>query len=253
MVKVGIALSGGGSRGIMHIGILKAIDEAGIKLSMVTGTSAGAIVGAFYCSGYAPDSIMEIIRETKLIKYVRPAMSTSGLLNIDAVGSVFRRYIKNDSFESLNIPLVVAATNVGRGLPEVFDHGMLITSVLASCAVPVIFRPVQINGESYIDGGILNNLPVEPLIDKCDFIIGSNCNAVSKNYKIGNIRSLTERSLLLAIGVNTSEKKKFCHLYLEPEGLKDYGGFDFSKSEEIFEIGYQYGKSAIAVNKEMFS
>ena len=82
MKKIGIALSGGGSRGIVHLGILKAIDESGIKLSMVTGTSAGAIVGAFYCSGYSPDNIMEIIMETKLFKYVRPAISFSGLLKM---------------------------------------------------------------------------------------------------------------------------------------------------------------------------
>lgn len=245
MKKVGIALSGGGSRGIVHLGILKAIDEAGITIHMVTGTSAGAIVGVFYCSGYSPENIMEIIRETKLIKYVRPAVSVSGLLKLDTIISVFKKYIKKDSFEALNVPLIVSATNVKKGTNTFLHDGPLIKSVLASCAVPVIFKPIELNGESYIDGGILNNLPVEPLIGHCDVIIGSNCNPVSENYVPGNMRSLLERSLLMAISVNTLTKREQCDLFLEPEGLANYGGFDFLKATEIFEIGYSYGRSMI--------
>ena len=245
MKKIGIALSGGGSRGIVHIGILKALDDAGIKISMVTGTSAGAIVGALFCAGYSPDNIMEIVKETKLIKYVRPAISFSGLLKLETLISVFKKYLKNNSFEALNTPLVVAATNVKKGINTFLYDGPLIQSVLASCAVPVIFEPIKLNGETYIDGGILNNLPVEPLIGHCDIILGSNCNPISENYEPGNMRSLIERSLLMAIYVNTFSKKGLCDLFLEPEGLKRYGGFDFSKADEIYTIGYEYGKSII--------
>ncbi|MCK5280105.1 MAG: patatin-like phospholipase family protein [Cyclobacteriaceae bacterium] len=245
MKKIGVSLSGGGSRGIVHLGILKAIDEAGIKLSMVTGTSAGAIVGAFYCSGYSPDNIMEIIMETKLFKYVRPAISFSGLLKLETIVSVFKKYLKNDSFDALNIPLVVAATNVRTGTNAFLHDGPLVQSILASCAVPVIFEPIKLNGEIYIDGGILNNLPVEPLIGHCDVIIGINCNPISENYEPGNMKSLLERSLLMAISVNTFSKKGLCDLFLEPDGLKNFGGFDFSKAGEIFQIGYEYGKSSI--------
>lgn len=251
MKNIGISLSGGGSRGIVHIGILKAIEEAGIEISMVTGTSAGAIVGLFYCSGYSPDSIMGIIHETKLIKYVRPAISFSGLLKLESIISVFKKYIKHDSFDALKIPLVVAATNVKKGSNTFLHDGSLIQSVLASCAVPVIFEPIQLDGELYIDGGILNNLPVEPLIGHCDVIIGSNCNPISGNYEPGNMRSLLERSLLMAINVNTFAKKEQCDLFLEPEGLKKFGGFDFSSSNEIFNIGYEYGKSIIDKIKQL--
>jgi NTE family protein len=245
MKKIGISLSGGGSRGIAHIGILKALDEAGIRISMVTGTSAGAIVGAFYCSGYTPDSIMEIIRETKLIKYVRPAISHSGLLKLETIVPIFQKYLKNDAFDALQIPLIVAATNVRLGENTFLHEGELIRSVLASCAVPVIFEPINLNGEIFIDGGILNNLPVEPLIGHCDIIIGSNCNPISQNYQPKGMKSLLERSLLMAIGVNTYLKRENCDLFLEPQGLQNLGGFDFSKGAEIFKIGYRYGKSMI--------
>ncbi len=243
MEKIGISLSGGGSRGIMHIGILKALDEAGVKVSMVSGTSAGAIVGALYCSGYAPDEIMDIIRETKLISYVRPAVSLSGLLNLENVESKFQKYLKDHTFESLKIPLVIAATNIVRGSVAYLKDGPLIKSVLASCAVPVIFKPVKINGDTYIDGGVLNNMPIEPLMGNCDFVIGSNCNAISDNYAPGNIRSLIERTLLLTMNLNTHAKQHQCDVFLEPDGMKRFGGFDFSKASEIYQVGYEYGIS----------
>ncbi len=251
MKKIGISLSGGGTRGIAHIGILKALDEAGIRISMVTGTSAGAIIGAFYCSGYAPDSILQILQETRIARYVRPAMSKAGLLKLEKLSPLFNRYIKNDTFDALHIPLIVAATNVRLGKSAFFSSGELIKSVLASCAVPVIFRPIRLNGEVYIDGGILNNLPIEPLIGHCDVIIGSNCNPVPEDYEPGNIRSMVERSLLMAIGVNTYLNKDKCDVFLEPEQLKAYGVFEFSKTMEIFQIGYEYGKSKIGEIKQL--
>jgi NTE family protein len=243
MKSIGMALSGGGSRGIAHLGILKAFDEAGLKISMMSGTSAGAIVGLFYCSGYSPDNIMEIIRETRLIKYVRPAISKSGLLKLESIVGIFKRYIKNDTFDDLNIPLVVSSTNIKKGKNKFFGDGSLIWSVLASCAVPVIFQPVKIGEDYYVDGGVLNNLPVEPLIGQCDVVVGSNCNPVSEAYEPGNMRSLLERSLLMAINLNTFSKREICDLFLEPAELKRFGGFDFSKATEIFEIGYDYGQS----------
>jgi NTE family protein len=245
MKKIGISLSGGGSRGIAHIGILKALDEAEIRISMVTGTSAGAIVGAFYCNGYSADSIMEIIHETKLINYVRPAISLTGLLKLETIAPIFQKYLKNDAFNALQIPLIVATTNVRLGKNTFLHNGELIRSVLASCAVPVIFEPIHLHGEIYIDGGILNNLPVEPLIGHCDIILGSNCNPISQNYQPKGMKSLLERSLLMAIGVNTYLKRENCDLFLEPEGLQNLGGLDFSMAEKIFKIGYEYGKSMI--------
>jgi len=245
MKSIGISLSGGGSRGIVHIGILKAFDEAGIKMSMVSGTSAGAIVGLFYCSGYSPDNIMQIIRETNLIRYVRPAVSVSGLLKLESIKAAFRKYIKIDSFSQLQIPLVVSATNLVKGTNRLFSEGLLLQSVLASCAVPVIFQPIKIGDEVFIDGGVLNNLPIEPIVENCDIAIGSNCNPVSESFQPGNMKSVLERSLLMAINVNAVAKKKLCDFYLEPVGLQNYGGFDFSKSDKIFEIGYEYGKSKV--------
>lgn len=244
-MRIGLALSGGGARGVGHLGILKAMDECEIKISMITGASAGAIVGAFYCSGYAPEEVMEIIKSVKLYRYLRPAMSRSGLLKMDPAENIYKKYIKAENITELKIPLAISATNVRRGKNKIFDKGPLIKAVMASSAVPVVFEPVTIDDEQYIDGGILNNLPIEPLLDNVDKIIAVNCNPIDDDYQTGNMKSLLERSLLMAINMNAYAKKPLCDFYLEPEGLKKFGGMDFSRAQEMFDIGYEYGHRII--------
>ena len=241
-MHLGLSLSGGGARGISHIGILKAFDEYGIKFSMLTGTSAGAIVGAFYCAGYSPDEIIDIIKSVKLYKYIRPAISKSGLLKMGTTKAIYEKYLP-PKFEDLSIPFVIAATNLRQGTNTFFSHGQLIEPVMASSAVPVVFDPVKIENELYIDGGILNNLPVEPLIGHVDKIVGINCNPIGEQVETGNMKSLLERSLLMAINVNSYNKKGQCDLFLEAEGLKGFGAMEFAKAQQLFDIGYEYGKT----------
>lgn len=239
-MKIGLSLSGGGARGIAHMGVLKGLEEIGIKPTMITGTSAGAIVGAFYCYGYSPDEFFEIIKSTRLFRFIRPALTGKGLMHLSAVEDLFKKYFENDSFEALKTPLVVASTDVKKGKSVYFYQGALIKAVMASSAIPVIFNPIEMDGQLYIDGGILNNLPVDPLVGHCDTLVGVSCNPVQDDFEMKNMKSLLERSLLMAINVNTYQNRGKCDLFLEPEKLKKYGAFDFNKSEEIFEIGYHY-------------
>lgn len=241
-MKLGLSFSGGGARGISHIGILKALHEEGIEVAMISGTSAGAIVGAFYCYGYSPDEIFDIVRSVKLFRHVRPAINRSGLLKMDPTEAIYKRFLVENDFSALKIPLVIPATNLRTGKVAYFASGPLIPAIMASTAVPVIFNPVKIDGECYVDGGLLNNLPIEPLIGHVDKIIGVNCNPLSENYKVGNMKSLLERSLLLAINLNSYSKKEECDLFLEAPALKPFGGMSFNKAQFIFDIGYEYGK-----------
>jgi len=239
-MKIGIAFSGGGSRGIAHAGILKGFQQFGIKPEIITGTSAGSIVGALYAYGYPPDEILKIILKTKLLRILRPAFTWAGLLTLEKTYDFFKSLLPTDSFESLKIPMYVCATNLKNGRPTFFSSGSLIRSVMASSAIPVIFSPVEIDGTHYIDGGITNNLPVEPLIGHCDRIIGMHCNPVDKNYDTGNMKELLERTFIMTINGNVEKRKSACDLFLEPYELKNYGAFDFAKAEDIFRVGYEY-------------
>jgi len=166
-MKIGLTLSGGGVRGVAHLGVIKALEESGFQFARVSGASAGSIIGAFYCNGYSTDEILEIIEKTSLYKLVRPALSWRGLLKLDNAVKGFKTYLPHDSFEGLKTPLHIAATDINKGETKYFHEGPLLKVIQASSSIPVVFDPVNINGSVYIDGGILNNLPVEPLLGIC--------------------------------------------------------------------------------------
>jgi len=242
-MRIGIALSGGGAKGFAHLGILKALEEFGITISEISGTSAGAIAGAFYCSGLSPDKTLEIISSTGFLKSVRPAWSWTGLLSLDGFKEVLHKYLPDNSFESLRIPLTIAATEIRLGKVAYFNSGELISRVIASSSIPALFDPVVLDGHVYVDGGIMDNLPVRPLVGKCDFIIGCHSNPVDQRLDIKNVKEVTERSLLIAISVTSGYSKAQCNVVLEPPDLARFSTFDLSRGKEIFEIGYSYTKA----------
>jgi NTE family protein len=241
-MKIGLVLSGGGAKGMAHLGIIKALEEFGLKFSAISGTSAGAIAGAFYCSGYKPDEILDIIVSMGFLKSIRPAWAWTGLLRMDGFKDVMEKYIVKRNFEDLKIPLIVSATEIRHGKIVYFDTGELIPAVIASSSIPALFDPAILDGNVFVDGGIMDNLPVRPLVGRCDLIVGSHSNPVEQRFDIKNVKEVTERSLLIAINVNTSHSKALCNLVIEPPELAKFSTFDLAKGKEIFEIGYQYTK-----------
>lgn len=239
-MKIGLALSGGGARGIAHIGVLKALNEMGVRPSVLSGTSAGSIVGALYAYGYVPDHIFDIIKNVSIFRSVRPAWAWSGLLTMDGLRELLNEALPEDSFEALKIPLTVAATEIRKGEINYFTTGELIATIVASCSVPAVFNPVRFNGGLFVDGGICDNLPCKPIADSCDLLIGSHCNPISNNFDPKNLKSVVERSLLMAINGNTRISKSMCDVVIEPRKLDRFSSFEIAKAKEIFEIGYEH-------------
>ncbi|MDN4164073.1 patatin-like phospholipase family protein [Cytophagales bacterium LB-30] len=244
-MKVGLALSGGGARGIMHLGVMQALSEAGIVLHALSGTSAGSIAGALVAHGIPPKEALQIIKDTSLLTIVRPAFSKSGLLKLDKLAHILRKHIPHDSFEGLQIPLTVVATDLQKGVSHYFNEGELAMPVLASSCVPVVFDPISFNGNVYVDGGLLDNLPVSCLEGKVDIIIGSHCNPIDTNFSVTHGRRVIERSLLMAINGNVQMSKAKCQVVIEPEAISKYSGADLSKADELFYIGYQHTQQQI--------
>lgn len=246
--KIGIALSGGGVRGISHLGVLKGLNEAGIYPTKVSGTSAGAIAGAMYCNGYKPEEVLKIIVETNYFKFMRPAISLTGILKMNSVGELFKLYLKHDDFAQLQIPLTVAATDIKKGKVIYFSEGELINPILASSCIPGMFDPIVIGKRHLIDGGVLNNLPVEPLDGICDYVIGVNCNQLPEETNIKNMKSLIERSVIMAMNSNVYSRKSKCDFFIEAPGLGKYGVFDIKKAPELFQAGYDRVQQFIEEN-----
>ena len=239
-MEFGLVLSGGGVRGVAHLGILKAFEEWGIRPTIISGSSAGAIIGSLYSYGYKADEVYEIVHKAKLINILRPALTIKGLLSMERAYDFFYQILPENTFDSLKIPLFVCATNVRTGDPVYFNSGNLIRSVLASSAIPVLFTPVQIQNEHYIDGGVANNLPVDPLINAGRKIVGIHCNPIDRDFNLKNMKNLLERTFILIVNANVERKKKHCHLYLEPYLLKNFTALDFSQVDEIYKLGYQF-------------
>ncbi|UFH56083.1 patatin-like phospholipase family protein [Spirosoma sp. KNUC1025] len=242
-MKIGLVLSGGGARGIAHLGVIKALHEMGISISQLAGTSAGAITGALFAQGYSPDESLKIIESSSFVRHLRPAWNRMGLLRLDMVVDLYRKYIPHDSFEGLQIPLHVVAVDLNAGELTVFDKGELIRPVLASCCLPGIFEPMLINKRQFVDGGVLNNLPVDIIENKVDFVIGSHCNVLGPRQPIRSMRGVIERSLVLAVQSKTRDRFSKCNVLIEAPQLSQYSTTDISKARELFRVGYQYTRS----------
>ena len=237
-MKIGLVLSGGGIRGIAHLGVLQALTEAGIKFCRISGTSAGSIVGALYSQGMEPHEILKIFLKTKLYKFLRPAFRNAGLLSLDNTKSLFLEHLPHDSFEGLKIPLVIAATNFSEGKLRYFSSGKLIEAVLASCSIPGVFKPIIIEGKMYVDGGVLDNFPIEPIRKECDFIIGSSCNHLPTVSTISNFRHLFQRAAIMSINSDMENKCQYLDVLIEPKGMGATSVFDIKKTEEIYWLSY---------------
>lgn len=241
--KVGIVLSGGGVRGTAHLGILKALEELGIQPSIISGTSAGAIAGAFYAGGYAVNEILEIIKKVHFFNLFNIRLTKQGVFNMSAFEDMYHEYFPENSFEKLKIPLYVSATDILKGEVAYFSSGDLAQSLLASSCIPLVFQPIKFSQKLYVDGGIMNNFPIEPIIGKCDVIIGSYVNSIKKEAHKIPLNDIIDRSFHLAVRSAIDHKIDQCDLIIEPPNMSRFNIFDIKKMDQIFEVGYNYAMS----------
>ncbi|WP_243770737.1 MULTISPECIES: patatin-like phospholipase family protein [Mucilaginibacter] len=249
--KIGLVLSGGGVRGVSHLGVMQALTDQGIRFSHISGTSAGAIAAAFFAEGYAPKEILHIIKENSLLKLLRPAFGSNGLVSILHARTLINKYIPHNSFQKLQTRVTIPAVDLGEAKLVYFTEGELDIAILASCCLPGIFKPIMINNHMYVDGGILNNFPVEPLVGNCDLIIGSCCNHLPVVTTIKSFGNLVDRAAMIGINANLSSHKMLCDIVIEPHGLGGYGIFDTDAAEEIYMIGYEEGLKTIRANEKL--
>lgn len=239
--KLGLALSGGGARGIAHIGVLQALEEQDIYPDVLSGTSAGAITAALYSAGMSPAEMLQFVRESKFWKIFQLGFQLDGLAKLTYLQERLQEVIAADDFGVLQKDLFVAITNLNKGEIEYRQSGKLFQPILASCSIPLIFKPVEIENELYVDGGLLSNLPVRPLQESCDFIIGVNVmpNFPVSSREVQNFLGIALRTFELSIIANTSNSLSGCDVLIEPEGIRPFHIFKFQRYREIYEIGYQ--------------
>ena len=251
-MNLGLVLSGGGMRGAAHIGAIKALEEHNLYPTHIAGTSAGAIVGALYAYGYKWEDMMKFFKSTQILDIKKYALNKPGFIDAEKFYPDFKKYIKNDDFSFLKKGLSITATNILNGNLEIFDKGELIRPILASAAIPGIFAPVKINDSYYIDGGSLNNFPVDLLKTSCDKIIGVYVNGFD-TISINDLKHshhVIERAFKLKSVKEDQVKFNDCDLIISPKELHNYGTFDKKFLEDIFKIGYDATIKALVNNND---
>lgn len=240
MPKTGFVLSGGGMRGVAHLAIFDVLKELGITPDIIAGTSAGAICGAFFAAGYNSAVSLEILRESKIFHFNNVVINKPGFLNINVLQSLIEKHFPTNTFESLPIPLTVTATDIVNAQLQYFSGGTLSKAIAASACIPVIFEPVAYNDTLYVDGGIMNNFPVEPLLGAADIIVGLHVNAIGKSGKKLYKHNILERSFHLAINNTVHQKVKYCHVFIEPPDMTRFSMFDQKQIDDIYKYTFDY-------------
>ena len=223
-----------------HIGALKALNERGIFPQVISGVSAGAIIGSLYADGYTPDEIFELLHGLDVFKMLKIRRPRLGFLKPDGLKQTLSKYLKAKTFEELNTPLYVAATNLSKAQLEIFSSGNLVDAIMASTAFPMLIRPYEINGCLYVDGGLMNNLPVQPLLGQTDKIIGVYVNPVKDQSGRFRIRNYADRIVHIGLRANIINSIEKCDLFIEPNSLLEYNLLKVSAAKTIFEIGYEH-------------
>lgn len=237
--KTGLVLSGGGTRGFAHLGVIAALLEKGIKPDIISGTSAGAIVGAFIAAGKSPQDILNIFKKGSFFNYTKLQIPRDGLMKLDGLKEVLQKEIQAINLEELEIPLFIAVSNLNRGTVEYRNTGLLGETVLASSSIPILFAPVVIGSEMFVDGGLLDNIPVEPIKLDCEQIIVSNISPVNPVENFKNLIQIATRTFYMSVNANMKQVRKYATYYIEPEGIDKYEVLSRSHADELYKLGYE--------------
>ena len=239
--KLGVSLSGGAIRAVAHLGFLSRLIEEGLTPSKISGVSGGAIIAAFVCDGYTPKETLSIFKEYQISRFFSPTWAP-GLMSMSRLHKAVKKHIRTTTFEEFKIPLYIYATNLNTEKLATFHSGDILNPLIASCSIPVLFKPVMIDSNSYVDGGVIDNLPIKDLKD-CDVTIGINVNPRIGEKSISNMMSVAMRVFkLITYSHSTYHKNEFDY-YMCPKDLKNYKLFDGRKIDEIFHIGEQSADS----------
>jgi NTE family protein len=273
--KIGLVLSGGGAKGLAHIGILKAIDSAGLRIDYITGTSMGSILGGLYAVGYSADSIEKITRHIDWDLLLSNQSGTRSMIMDEKseydkydvelpwvnhwfrfstgviegqelwmkFAELFRPVYNIKDFSKFSIPFKCIATDVSTGEAVVMDTGEIVPALRASMAIPGIFTAVDYGGKRLVDGGIVHNFPVKDVREMgADIVIGSNVSGpLRRRDQVTNALQVLLQIVFFREAVDTREQIPLCNIYVS-QPLEKFGMGNFGEASKILEEGLEEGR-----------
>jgi NTE family protein len=245
MKETGLALGGGAVLGAAHVGTLRAIDDFDIKIKYIAGTSIGAFVSAFFAFGKNWKEIKEIALELKWIDITGISLSQYGLLSNEKLGELIIEHIGDKNIEDADIPLAIIATDITSGEKIVLDKGSVADAVMASTCIPGIFKPVEINGKMLVDGGIVENVPINTARKMgTEFVIGVDLNAKHTYEKPDNILDVMINSFHLLLQQSDKLQTEDADILIQPD-LSRFNRSDMGQVEELMKKGYEDSKKIL--------
>lgn len=247
-MTIGLCLSGGGARGAYHIGVLKAIEEKEIDINVCSATSVGALMASLYFGGISADQILKFAKDTKWFNFLKPSIPSKGLMDHDYLKKLLEEKLTVNTFEQLKIPCKFTATNISTGQLVVFDEGDFIKPVLASCSVPMLFKPVVIKDELYLDGGILMNMPSSIIRKQCDLLIGVSLLPISvlSDKELNSGLKVLSRVLELSVHHSCISQNQLCDVLIESPELSKYSKYDLKEMNSLADLGYEAARKALS-------
>lgn len=236
----GLVFSGGAYRGMGQVGVLKALLAFGIKPDVISGTSAGALNAVLYANGYSPDEMYKIWKEDPFGQVMNLRIPKFGFLKPAKLGDSLMKYISYENLEELPLPVFITTSCLNTGEQAIFKEGNLHRLLEAACAVPVLFEPVEINGQQHVDGGLLSNLPVEPLRGKCERLIGVSVNPIPDKEKLDGFREILYRTIWMGIEGSVQKTREICDWFIAPDEIGKHGFVEKTAMDIFFQSGYEY-------------
>jgi NTE family protein len=235
---IGLALGGGFARGMAHIGVLKVLEEEGIPVQLIAGTSVGALIGAAYCSGVSVQELETVSRSVRFTTFARWTVSRYGFASNDRMVAFLARILKVKTFEELLIPLGVTATDFNTGEAVVFHSGSIVEPVRASCAYPGMFLPVNIRGHWLVDGMLSHPVPSRPVREMgAERVLAVHLKGQwSKNGAPRHLFDVIGQSFAIAQDQMSHLWRGAADVVVEP----DVAGFaydDFKRASELIRAG----------------
>ncbi|MBQ4021036.1 MAG: patatin-like phospholipase family protein [Bacteroidales bacterium] len=245
--KTGFAFSGGGAKGAAHCGALQALYEFGVKADIVAGTSAGSIAATLYASGMSPVEITDNFSSLDFRDLLGTQLPKGGMFDTKPLVRHLKKIIPYERLEDLPVRTMVVATSLERGAVRFFEDGEIAPRVAASCSIPLIYQPVKIDGEHYVDGGVLMNLPVSALRDKCEKVIALNLHQAGEIRYRDSLYSVAMRSFTLMFLSNIMEDAARADMVIDID-TSSYSAYDLSNIESLFYLGYNAAVKALEEN-----
>lgn len=244
--KVGLALGGGGARGLAHIGVLEHLESIGLKPDMIAGTSAGAIVAALYAFGVKHEDIFEELQKLKAIEFSALRIPKLGLMeNIGVIELIERKIGKDKNIEDAILPLAIKATDITKGKSVLMTSGPLLSAVLASSCVPGVYIPVERNNCMLVDGGLTENVPVSALeVLGAHLKIAVNLNGQKGYTKPVSIADVLANALDIAIDHQTWEQLEDADVVISMD-LSQYGRFRNDQASKLKREGIEAAQNEI--------